>query len=212
MGHMQVTIFGANGKVGSLVVEACLEMDYDVVAFIYGKNNFNPRKRLQIINGNIYNIEDVEKALIKSDAVISALGSWRTPNKNILTMGMKNIIPTMQNIGIKRIISLTGADANLNDEYISFFRKLFSQFLKIIAKKIIQDAETHMHLLTESDLSWTVIRSPVMNNNGSASAYKFTDKRPLPWTTINRKSVALAMVKSLVDNKYEKKAPYITRK
>jgi putative NADH-flavin reductase len=111
---MKITVFGANGNVGRLVVENALHQGHEVIAFIHGDNPFKASDKLSVIKGDIYNQKDVEKALNGSQAVISTLGSWGTPNKNILSAGMKNIIPKMQDAGINRIISLTGAGCNPN--------------------------------------------------------------------------------------------------
>ena len=78
---MQITIFGANGKVGSLVVEMALQKGLHVVAFSHGKSLFTPSDNLRIVQGDVYNAADVSSALSGSDVVVSTLGSWGTPKK-----------------------------------------------------------------------------------------------------------------------------------
>src|SRR4051812_5760179 len=105
---MKVTVFGANGKVGQLLISSLLKDGHEVVAFIHKKNNLPKNPKLKIVKGDIYNKEDVEKALRDSQAVLSALASWGTPRKDVLSAAMKKIIPAMQKTGIKKIVSLTG--------------------------------------------------------------------------------------------------------
>lgn len=208
---MRITIFGANGKVGRLVVEKSLDKGYKVVAFSHGKTTFRSSENLQIFQGDIYDMQNVEKAIKESEVVISTLGSWGTPNKDILTAGMKNIIPSMQRHNIKRIISLTGADAFMQGDKYSIISKIAHFLISLTAKKILKDGESHIQLLKGSDLDWTIIRSPVMNERGESGRFTLTNKKIMPWSTINRNSVALCMVEQINDHRYIKQAPYIKR-
>jgi putative NADH-flavin reductase len=208
---MQITVFGANGKVGAYVVRELLDKGYVVIAFIHGSHQFRANPKLKIIEGDIYSAKDVNKALVGSKIVISTLGSWGTPKQDILSEGMKNIIPAMKDIGITRIVSLTGADARAEGDTISVLHWLGRQSLRMIAPKVLHDGEEHIRLLQESSLDWTVLRSPIMNERGVA-AYKVANSRPKPWQTINRRAVAKAMVEQLEDNTSAQDCPYISRK
>lgn len=209
-GMKHVTVYGANGKVGSLVVQALLERGHSVTAFVHRSNGLVASAKLRIVEGDIHDAAAVDSALEGSDAVISALGSWGTSMKDILSSGMSGIIPAMQRRGIKRIISVTGAEARAHGDTLSLLHRLAHLGANLIARKILVDGEAHIRQLEASDLDWTVIRSPVMNGKGS-SRYHLTTKRPFPWQTINRQAVADAMVQQLNDSHYAKSAPFITR-
>ncbi|HPQ82616.1 MAG TPA: NAD(P)H-binding protein, partial [Candidatus Saccharimonas sp.] len=60
---MNITVFGATGHVGSLVVEKLLAGGHNVSAFTHGTHHFEDNTRLRIIPGDIHKSEDVEKAL-----------------------------------------------------------------------------------------------------------------------------------------------------
>lgn len=208
---MKVTVFGANGKVGQLVVNHALQNNFKVVGFAHNSSGLTSNENLKYVNGDVYNLSDVDQAIKGSEVVISALGSWGTSNKDILSEGMKNIIPTMEKYGINRIISLTGADAGINSDIDSPISKLTKIIFKLIAKKILIDGQNHIELLAKSKLDWTVIRSPVMNNKGNESNYELNLSKPLPWSTINRNSVAHSMVKLAINDDFINSAPYIRR-
>jgi putative NADH-flavin reductase len=207
---MQVTIFGANGRIGRLTVMEALKRDVRVVAFVHGDNPFVENEKLQVIQGDIYNQNDVAQALNNSDVVISTLGSWSTPNKDILSKGMENIIPAMKSLGINRIVSLTGSGCRTSQDSASlklFFNRLP---LMLVAPKVLNDAEEHIKLLEDSDLDYTIIRSPVMSDEGEAK-FRLEEKCPMPWAKINRKSVAIAMLDSLEKTDHLNKAPFISK-
>lgn len=206
----KVTVFGANGKVGSLVVQALLDRGHHVTAFVHRRNDLTENAQLSIVEGDIHDATAVERALVEADAVICALGSWHTPTKDILRSGMTTIIPAMQVHGIKRIITLTGAEARAEGDVISLVHRFAHFGAAIVAGKILVDSEVHLKQLQKSDLQWTAVRSPIMNEKGS-SHYSLSDKRPYPWQTVNRHAVADALVQQLNDSHYFQKAPFITR-
>ena len=205
---MNITVFGATGHVGSLVVEKLLAGGHNVSAFTHGTHHFADNPRLRIIPGDIHKSEDIEKALNDSEAVISCLGSWHTPTKDILTAAMTSIVPIAEEHGIKRIISLTGSAAYAPGDHLGIVDRLNRSMISLIAPKILKDGEAHIRILAESTLDWTVIRSPVMTNKDAAK-YRLDMNSPSPLATIPRAAVVAALVDSLEDAKFIRAAPYI---
>lgn len=205
-----VTVFGANGRIGSRVVQLLADQGHSVNACVYGKHALPDKQSINVVTCNVYKYDDVATALSGSQIVISALGSWGTPKKDILTEGMKNIIPAMKASGISRIVSLTGADARDADDKPDIIHKLSHAFFGIIAGKILQDGEAHLRLLRESSLDWTVVRSPVMKDTGSPS-YTLTAKLPSPFASIHRDAVAKCLVDLALNSEYKHQAPIITQ-
>lgn len=208
---MKITIFGASGKVGSLAVERALELGFEVVGFVQGEPDVPDHKKLSYFQGDIHNTQAVQNALEGSEAVVSCLGSWGTPSKDILSAGMKNIVPAMQQHGIQRIVSLTGAAAHAPEDKHSFSMSASRIMLQVVDNQVLHDGEKHVQLLANSDLDWTVLRSPPMTNSGVASDYELTTRPPAPWKTINRESVAYAMLELVVSSNFNKAAPFIER-
>ena len=205
---MNITVFGATGHVGSLVVEKLLAGGHNVSAFTHGTHHFADNTRLRIIPGDIHKSEDIEKALKDREAVISCLGSWHTPTKDILTAAMTSIVPIAEKHGIKRIISFTGSAACTPGDHLSIIDRLNRSMLSLIAPKILKDGEAHIRLLAESTLDWTVIRSPVMTNEDDAK-YRLEMNSPSPLATIPRAAVVVALIDSLEDMRFIGAAPYI---
>lgn len=221
---MQITVFGASGKVGRLVVAELLTRGYTVVAFVHSQSlsaqdfaTKSPLKdqttkdiasRLQTVQGDIYDQAAVERALSGSQAVISTLSSWGSQRKDILSVAMRAIVPAMERQQIRRIISLTGHDARTMGDDVSLLHRISHSILGIIAGKVLHDGEIHIDLLRQSQLDWTVIRSPIMTAVDSRQ-YRLTNQRPAPWATITRQAVAQTMVNQLDDRSYNQKSPYI---
>lgn len=208
---MQITVFGASGKVGRLVVAEALKRGHNVIAFVHNAP-VAKHKNLKVVKGDIYNPKDVAQAIKGSNAVISALGSWGTPNKDIVKSGMRNIIPAMKKYGISRVISLTGHGANAPGDKFEPLHIISRCILMILAPKILNDGEEHIEALAGSGLDWTVLRSSLMEEHGNPNKFTITTKRPLPLAIIHRQAVATCLV-NLAENKdYNQQAPFILRK
>jgi len=206
---MQITVFGASGKVGSLVVAEALQRGYIVVAFVHSHNAFEPNNKLIVRKGDVYSAEDVAAAITGSDVVISCLGSWGTKGRDVLTRFTGNVIPAMKAQGKPRVITLTGVGVQVHPSKFLLWGLQLMRWLP--AGKVFADAEMHLQLLAASDLEWTTICSPVMNNWGSAD-YRLSSKIGWPLATISRKAVAAALLDQAESADYVGQAPVIHRR
>lgn len=213
---MQITIFGASGKVGRLVCQEAVKRGHCVIACVHANAaviqplQMSYPDALYIRQCDIRSAEDVAQAIGGSSVVISTLGSWGTKDKNIVSTATRRIIPAMQEAGIDRIITLTGTEALCVGEKPAFWRKLTRMAAKVVARRILQDGEDHLNLLSESTLDWTSLRSPVMTNSNEVF-YRLTLTPTSPWQTIPRKAVAKALVDQAEGPGYSRAAPIIYR-
>ena len=205
---MQVTIFGAGGQVGQQVTRLCLERGYQVVAVVHKNNPFSEAAGLRVLTADIYDRASVNTALQGSDVVISTLGSWHTPEQNVLSSAMAILIPAMKSLGIQRIITVTGAAALWSGDQPKWFNKIDHLMLGLIAPKVLRDGEAHLKLLAASELDWTSIRSPVMTNK-QASVYVLRSQLPLGMKFISRLAVATSIVDQIERRDFVAQAPVI---
>lgn len=209
---MRVTVFGASGKVGQFVTQRLLRDGHEVVVFVHKSPAVKETSRLTIIRGDIHNIDEVRQAVKDSNAVVSTLGSWGTHSQDIVSSGIENILTAMSESKTKRVVSLTGSDAVAESDTLSILDRLVHFCINLSpVHKILADGEKHIKRLENSESDWTVLRSPVMNNWGDRDRFSVSNVKPKPWETINRQSVANALVDLIDDKHYYYQAPYIKR-
>jgi len=208
---MQLTIFGAGGKVGQGVVEEALDRNHTVTAFVHTHNPFTENERLRVVHGDINNDTEVAEALKGSQAVISVLSSWHTKDKNILGRAMTTIIPAMAAARITRIITLTGAGAFDATDQPKLSDKIGHLLAAMMAPRILADAEEHLKLLAESPLDWTCIRSPVMTKQ-RRSTYRLASGLAPLLSLIPRAAVVQALVDQVESADAYRQAPSILSK
>ncbi len=207
---MQVTVLGANGKVGQLVVQYLLDDGYNVVAFVHSSNSLPYHARLKIRQGDVHESDDIAAAVAGSKAVVSCLSSWHAPDKDVLSAAMQRLVPAMRQAGITRVVSLTGAGAFDLGDTPSLFYRAQHIMMNATTPKVLRDAEDHIQLLRESRLHWTVLRSPVMNESGSRD-YALQANPPAPWKTVHRHAVARCLADMVESMEYDRQAPFIVR-
>src|SRR5918998_1526024 len=107
---MKIAIFGAAGKVGRHLLDQALERGDEVSVLVRDTSKLTIQRHegLKVVQGDVLDPKDVEKAVVGTRAVLSALGHTKTSSKDVLTEGTKNIVAAMNEHGVRRLVSLTG--------------------------------------------------------------------------------------------------------
>jgi putative NADH-flavin reductase len=208
---MKVVIFGASGKIGRRLVAEMLVRGHLVRAFVHGENPFEEHLNLHVVMGDIHNAKDVESAILGCDAVLSALGSWGTKTQDILSTAMRSVIPAMENNNIKRVVSLTGADARDKNDRPNILQVFMHGVFGTIGGNVLKDGEEHIRILRSSSLDWTVLRSPVMTDSGKHGNFSLRLTLPYPWQTIHRTDVCTALCNLVESSEFVQQSPIIYR-
>src|SRR4051794_41091670 len=104
---MKITIFGANGQIGQLLVSLALQAGYDVTAYTRRPNALTiEHEKLQIVVGALSDQEKLREVIIGRDAVLSVLGPAMSMKRKVselpITEAHKAIISVMEGCGLKR--------------------------------------------------------------------------------------------------------------
>jgi len=153
---MLVTVFGASGQTGRLVVAELLDKGHSVRAFLRDPSRLNlTSPKLEVIVGNALDAKAVDAAIQGADAVISALGSARKEKSPVFSAAVRLITTSMDKHGCKPIsvISAQGVGAEPDDGLalpLRIFRALLGE--------PIRDMRRMEDELKASDLEWTILR------------------------------------------------------
>jgi len=197
---MQITVFGASGHVGRLVVEQALERGFTVVVFVHTHSPFQPSDRLIIRKGDIHDAHDVSGAIRGSQAVVSCLGSWHTRGKDVLSSFTANVVPAMRTQKVDRIVTLTGVGVQQNPGVLYQRAMRLLPYVPVMGK-VFADADKHVQMLVASGLRWTTLCSPIMNYGGS-DAYVLRRRQGLALPPIARRAVAAAILDQVTATDY----------
>ncbi|MFW5831969.1 MAG: NAD(P)-dependent oxidoreductase, partial [Prolixibacteraceae bacterium] len=139
-----IALFGGTGRTGQHVVKQGLAKGYKIKTLARNPDKLTiANQNLEIIQGDVHDAPVVEKVVEGSDVVINVVGHTKNSAKDVQTVATENIIKAMKKHGISRIISLSGAGLDSPKDINHFGRKMVKFAMKLLAKDILKDAESH---------------------------------------------------------------------
>ena len=109
---MKVALIGATGFVGNAILNELTDRNYNVVAIARNTDKIeNNSDTIEKINADVFNSEDISKAISGADLVISAYNpGWTNPNiADEYRKGAESIQKAVENSDVKRLIVIGGA-------------------------------------------------------------------------------------------------------
>ena len=195
---MKICIFGSNGMTGRELVCSAKAKGFEVVPFSYRDGQ------------NVLDYEAVLKAITGCDAVISTLGHIKGSDPLMQTKGMANIVKALKEIGLRRVLSLTGTGARVPGDKPSFLDHFLNFGVKLVDPERINDGVAHVKVLQESGLDWTIVRVlKLSNSDAEIKSYKLTEQGPAELFS-SRKKVAKVLIDLLNDKDSFGKLPVIS--
>ena len=195
---------------GRVLIETLMERNYSVVTLVRDPNKLPfTHKNLKIIRGSVIETKDLSNALSGIDIVVSALGHGFRTKFPIQEASLTRLFPLMVKNKIKRFITVTGAGLKVKDDPHSLIADVSEKVFTIVDPYRISDAKKQQLLLEESQLNWTVLRTPIHNKNSHGEVSHVGFSQPPPWKTISRVAISKFIIECIEKNQYVKKAPII---
>jgi putative NADH-flavin reductase len=192
---MQITVFGATGRTGVPLVEQALARGHEVVAFVW-----SPEK---------LTVEDDALIVIEgADAVVSVLGQTDDGPDDLLAVAGEYITAAMAEAGVSRFVTLVGAGVREEGETISLSGKVMGTLLKIMARSVLADAETHVEQVRGTNLDWTVVRAPRLTTDEGTGDYRAGDI-DLGFESVARADVARFILDCIEGEEYVCEMPKV---
>ncbi len=212
----RIIVCGATGNTGLEVIKQALALHHTVTAIVRNTAPLEAFPGLQIIKGDIYNLEFVTKTLaeLQPDVVISCLGVHGTntfKRTKLYSETMAIFVKAMEAAGVtKRIICISSwgsKKAKENSWVLQWILKpvLFAGF--------IYDMALMETILEESNLDYTIVRPPGLTNKpatGKVIIEPNLYQNTIGKWTITRADLARILLKEAVENSYLKQGIAVT--
>jgi len=195
---MQIIIFGATGMVGKQLVKQALYKGLRVKAF--GRNVFTedlPKDELlELVQGALFDEEQVYEAIKGCDAVLSSLGGNNTGTDLTRSLGIKNIVAQMQKAGVQRIVAVGGMGSlKADDGTLIMNNPGYPPKFLPVGKEHFKAYE----ILSASKLEWTFVCPPdIINAEPTGEFITAAEYPPTPNSNrINAGDLALFILNEL---------------
>ena len=206
---MRVVLLGATGRIGSLCLEAALTGGHEVVALVRQPDRITPEERLELVAGDVRDAGSLSRAAAGADAVIAAMGprSNTSDEEAALEEGMRTIVATMRSLGIRRVVTLSGAGVTVPGDEKPLVDRVMSRLVGQLARHVLGAKQREYEVLAASGLDWTALRPPLVTD-GAPAGYRL-DLRLTPGARVRRADVAQALIDQLEVRTYLGKAPFV---
>lgn len=214
---MNITIFGASGKIGSRLVKKALAEGDSVVVYVRNPDKLQIRhENLKIVTGQLNDEIAMTTAISGADVVISALGpnmggkggDTSTPVAN----GHVLIIKIMENLGKKRLVTLATPTVRAAEDKNSVFFSLLRKMAPGLMGHAVRDILKLGEVVTASNLDWTVIRILNPNVKSNGKGYKLAVGSEKYKMSVSRENVANSLYDVAKTNGYIHQMPIVFNK
>jgi putative NADH-flavin reductase len=169
--HMKLLVLGATGATGLEIVKHALDRGHSITALVRSPDRLRPfRNRINVEQGDLLNITDLEHAMAGQDAVLTAFGP-RVPipksDSDLLTRFAVSLINGMRRARVKRVVV----------ESVAFlFRNSIMPPAYLLGRlffsRTVADASAMERLFVESNFDWTLVRPPELTNGPYTGTYR----------------------------------------
>ena len=208
----KIALFGASGQTGQHFLTLALEKGYEVKALVRNPQSISQKNsKLEVIKGDVLNIQNVQQVVEGADIVVSLFGHAKGSPEWLQTDGTKNIVHSMKEENVERIISLSGGGLPFPEkDEPKFADKIIRTIMKIIVPKVLNDAIKHHEVLKNSGLKWTIVRGPRLTNDPKVGTYRVGWVGVNASTKISRADLADFIVSQVEDEKFNFQMPFVS--
>ncbi|MFJ8104123.1 NAD(P)-dependent oxidoreductase [Lysinibacillus sp. NPDC096212] len=206
----RIAIIGGTGKVGRYIAAKALQNGYQVRMLVRNPDKLTLRDdRIEIVEGNVQNFEDIQKLLKDCQIVINTFGQ-PIKEEPIYSSVTKKILEIMEDLQIDRYIGVTGGSLTINGDKKSIINRVGAKIFEIIYSKMMVDRKKEWHILNGNKLiKWTLIRLPFIDN-GNEIGYIKENLVDMPGTKVTSQDIATFIINQIENPKYVHKVPFIS--
>lgn len=212
---MKIAILGSTGFVGRVLLKKALAVGYEVKVLVRDPEKLGDLKdTVEVVQGNYFEADKVEQTIKGTEVILSTIGPLAkdTGSPAQFERAMVDLISTMKNNHIKRIIWTGGAPTAFENEKLGLKRSLLKIVIDLYwGKHVLHTKNLEYAVLAKSDLDWTLVRPPQIID-GKPTGNVIADENNLPGLTIDVEDVAHFLLAQINSDRWIKKAPLVASK
>lgn len=205
---MRIAVFGGTGGTGRQFIEQALQAGHQVAALVRDPNRLSEAaKQAHMIVGDVLNAQQVAETIAGADAVVVSLGSRSDSPENTVSQGTQNIIASMQEAEVKRLVVVTSLGVGDSKDQVPLAFKLV---VKTVMRKIMADKERQEQYVQDSGLDWVIVRPGGLSDDPASGAYIYGTDPSIMAGRVSRADVAAFVLQNLSDDQFLGQAVAIT--
>jgi putative NADH-flavin reductase len=208
---MKLLIIGASRGIGKALLEEALQDGHTVRVLARDPGRIDPTdKALEVIKGDVRDLEAVSKVIRDMDVVCSCIGVPITFKPvDLFAEAAKNLVQAVQQQPGLKLIAVTGIGAGDSKGHGGF---LYDRIFKpLFLRTIYEDKDREEEIIMASTTDWLIVRPAGLTNGPRTGKYRIiTDLEGSVATRISRRDVADFILSEMVQPTQFGKTPLIT--
>lgn len=211
---MKITLFGATGAAGRLVLERALAAGHEVTAYVRDAGKLPATARLTVIEGQLDDAAAIDGAVVGQDAVISLLGPKGSSEGLPVSKGTALIVAAMQRHGVKRLVATATPSARDPNDRFSLPFALAVVMIRTLVRGAYDDIVATAAVIRSSKLDWTLARLPMLAEPkpGATVHAGYVGDGRLRLFSLSRNALADFLLAEATDPRWTGKAPALSDK
>jgi len=207
----RLTVFGGTGLTGRKIVELALDRGNHVTALTRHPSSLGELAgRVDVVEGDVVDPAAVDKAVLRSDAVLSALGRVKGSPRDLETVAIRNIAASMGRGGVKRLVLLSSSVVADSADEPTTSQALTRWMVKTFRREVYDDSMGKARVIQGSNLDWTIVRASILTNAHPTGKYRVGKMEKGAGVRVSRGDVAEFMLKCVMEGNYIRECPYIS--
>ncbi|MFE7622617.1 NAD(P)-dependent oxidoreductase [Streptomyces sp. NPDC057509] len=162
---MRITIFGATGRTGQLLVRLALDAGHTVTAYARTPGKLAiTHAHLSVVAGELDDDAAILEAVRGADAVIEGVGSE--------SAATRRIVAAMGTAGVRRLVAISTCSAPDPDDLPDHEAEALVQFVRTAAPRAWAEVRAAAETVRASGLDWTLVRVARLNDEPATGDIK----------------------------------------
>ncbi|MEU6379353.1 NAD(P)H-binding protein [Streptomyces sp. NPDC046909] len=211
---MRVTVFGATGAIGRLVVQRLLDDGHQVTALVRTPAKLSlTHRNVTVVTGQLTDRDAVEEAVTGAEAVISALGPSlkRSETGTALSEGTRTLVEAMAAQKVTRFIGLATPSLADSRDGPHWKHKVLPVLAGVLFPNALSELTSMTDAVTGSGLDYTIARITNPTNGPATGRIRagFLGHDRVG-SAMSRGDIAAFLVSQLTDTRYRRAMPAIS--
>lgn len=201
---MRITVFGATGRMGHLLVRQALDAGHVVTAYARSPQKLRiAHENLAVVAGQLDDEEAILGAIRTADAVIEGVGSE--------SAATRRIIAAMGTAGVKRLVVVSTCSVPDPADRRDLKFQALVRFVKTAAPRAWAEVRSAAEAVRASDLDWTLVRVAKLNDAPATGEVKVGHYgHGVVGLSLSRADMAAFLLAQVTDTTHLRAAPAIS--
>ncbi|REG92207.1 NAD(P)-dependent oxidoreductase [Flavobacterium aquicola] len=210
MKKIKIAVIGGTGKSGKYLVQQLINQGFQIKLLLRNPDNFQiNNNKVEIIEGNVVNYDDIYNLVEGCEAVISTLGLGIPANEpTIFSQSTINVLKAMNEFKIQRYIVITGLNVDTPFDNKSEKTAFGTEWMKKNFPVSTADKQSEYEMLVKSEVDWTLVRLPMIEQTDETNQISI-NLQDCPGEKISAINLANFLIEQLSDDPFVRKSPFI---